>query len=131
MTGIDTMPNNDEHTLVGGLFGLMCYLGHKNLTGTKPSLFGAASSTVLGAAAGSLPDMIEPATNPQHRGLFHSTSVGVGLSYLLRKVAGSETLSREEKLVSAIIGLGYLSHLSLDSRTSQGLPLIYSRAKRP
>jgi len=118
------MPNNDEHTLVGGLLGLMCYFGHKNLTGTKPSLLGAAGSTVLGAAAGSLPDMIEPATSPQHRGLFHSASVGLGLTYLLRKAARSETLSREEKLVTAILGLGYLSHLSLDSRTSQGLPLI-------
>lgn len=118
------MPSNDEHTLVGGLLGLMCYLGYKDLTGTRPSLLGAASSTILGATAGSLPDMIEPATSPQHRGLFHSTSVGLGLTYLLRKVAGSEKLSREEKLVSAILGLGYLSHLSLDSRTSQGLPMI-------
>ena len=92
--------------------------------GMNPSLLGAVSSSVLGAAAGSLPDMIEPATNPQHRGLFHSTSVGIGLTYLLRKVARSETLSQEEKLVSAILGMGYLSHLSLDSRTSQGLPLI-------
>jgi membrane-bound metal-dependent hydrolase YbcI (DUF457 family) len=118
------MPSNDEHTLIGGLVGLICYLGHKDYTGTKPSLLGAASSTILGAAAGSLPDVIEPATSPQHRGLFHSTSVGLGLTYLLRKVAGSETLNREEKLISAILGLGYLSHLSLDSQTSQGLPMI-------
>jgi membrane-bound metal-dependent hydrolase YbcI (DUF457 family) len=102
----------------------MCYLSHKDITGTEPSPLGAATSTILGAAAGSLPDMIEPATGPKHRGLFHSTSLGFGLTYLLRKVANSETLSREEKLVSAILGMGYLSHLSLDSRTSQGLPLI-------
>lgn len=122
--GSDDMPNNDEHSLVGGLLGLLCYLGHKDLSGSKPSPLGAAASTILGAAAGSLPDMIEPATSPQHRGLFHSASVGLGLTYLLRKAARSETLSREEKLVSAILGLGYLSHLSLDSRTSQGLPMI-------
>lgn len=118
------MPNNDEHTFVSGLIGLACYLGYKGLTGTKPSLLGAVASTSLGAAAGSLPDMIEPATSPQHRGLFHSASAGLGLTYLLRKAVRSETLSREEKLVSAIVGLGYLSHLSLDSQTSQGLPLI-------
>jgi membrane-bound metal-dependent hydrolase YbcI (DUF457 family) len=102
----------------------MCYLGHKELTDSKPSLLGAASSTVLGVAAGSLPDMIEPPTSPQHRGLFHSASVGLGLTYLLKKAAQSTTMSREEKLVSAILGLGYLSHLFLDAETKQGLPVI-------
>ena len=118
------MPNKDEHTFVSGLLGLACYLRYKDFTGTKPSLLGAAASTGLGAVAGSLPDIIEPATSPRHRGLFHSTSVGVGLTYLLRKVARSETLSLEEKLGLTIFGLGYLSHLRLDSQTSQGLPLF-------
>ena len=118
------MPSEVEHTTAGGLIGLMCYLGYKNLTNSKPSFLGAIGSTLLGSFAGTLPDTIEPAVNPQHRGLFHSASLGISLTYVLRNIAKSEKLGREEKLISAILGLGYLSHLSMDSQTKQGLPLF-------
>jgi len=46
------------------------------------------------------------------------------IPYLLKGIADSDKMSREEKLISAIIGLGYLSHLSIDSQTIKGIPLL-------
>lgn len=117
------MPSKSEHMIIGGVIGLACYLGQKNLTRTTPSLPGTVASTLLGGIAGTLPDIIEPATNTNHRGLFHSVVFGTGLSYILKDIAKSN-LSGEGKLLSAILGFGYLSHLSMDSKTSRGLPAI-------
>jgi len=118
------MPDNIEHAIAGGIVGLTCYLGNSNLTKNKPSLIGVLVASTLGGIAGLLPDIIEPPNNPNHRGLFHSASVGGLLTYLLKDVAKSNTIRQEGKLISAIFGLGYLSHLFMDSSTKKGLPII-------
>ncbi len=79
--------------------------------------------SAIGAAAGVLPDIIEPATNPNHRKFFHSVTTGAVVSYSMIKANQSE-LTEETKAVINIAGAGYLSHLLLDSETPKGIPLI-------
>jgi len=117
------MPESSEHSVVGGIIGLLCYLAHTNLTKTKPSLGGAIGSTLLGSVTGILPDIIEPPIDPNHRGLFHSKSLGIFLTSGLKGIADSK-ISRDSKLISAILGLSYLSHLAMDSQTSKGIPVL-------
>jgi len=118
------MPDKFKHALVGGFIGLMCYLGYSNSRNSKPSLLGAVTSSALGGLAGVFADLVEPASDPNHRGALHSTIAGSLLIYSLEKIARSDTISQENKLLSAILGLGYLSHLALDSNTRKGLPII-------
>ena len=117
------MPNNDDHSVYGGIIGLLCYFGYTNLKNTKPTILGAVGSSLLGGTAAKLPDYLEPPTSPNHRGFFHSKSMGVALTSILQRAAESMTLSDEGKLLTAIVGFSYLSHLALDSKTNKGLPL--------
>ena len=78
----------------------------------------------IGAVAGVLPDIIEPATNPNHRKLFHSVLTGAAVTYGMYKGNTSENLNHEAKTTINIVGSAYLSHLVLDSGTPKGLPII-------
>ena len=118
------MPNEIEHTITGRLIGALCYFGHCGFKQSKPSLGGIIASSILGGVGGTLPDIIEPPTNPNHRRFFHSASLGTLLTYLLKNIADSKTISQDGKLISAILGLSYLSHLAEDSGTNKGIPLI-------
>jgi len=118
------MPTNPEHALTGGIVGFLCYLGNCGVSNSKPSLGGAITSSVIGGIGGMLPDLIEPPTNPNHRRFFHSASLGSLMTYLLKNIADSTTTSQDAKLISAILGLSYLSHLAEDSITDKGIPLI-------
>jgi hypothetical protein len=74
----NTMANRKQHAVLGFTAGVGGYALHSYIKEEKtslPELFGAGLSGVAGAF---LPDIIEPATNPNHRSFFHSVSfVGV------------------------------------------------------
>ena len=85
------------------------------------------ASSVLGLYAAKLPDMIEPALNPNHRKFFHSFTFGTGVSYAMYKVYKWEPNDSVEKVLRGILlilGGAYLSHLILDASTPKSLPLI-------
>ena len=82
-----------------------------------------AGGAFLGAVGGVLPDILEPATNPHHRNFFHSLTVVVAASYGLYKTNRSD-FSTDVKAALTATGIGYLSHLALDSSTPKSLPLI-------
>lgn len=70
-----------------------------------------------------LPDMIEPATSPFHRGFFHSVGCGSMVTY---GAFGdhSEEGQPEERMQVRSMALCYLSHLVLDSGTPMRLPVL-------
>lgn len=81
-------------------------------------------SGAVGALAAMIPDVLEPATNPNHREFFHSyvlliTTLTTEL-HILDKVQANYLL----KLLSLAAAGGYSSHLLADSCTPEGLPLL-------
>lgn len=81
----------------------------------------------LGGLAGSaLPDILEPAIHPNHRGMAHSAVVGSGIS--IKTIKSLTTNSSQSQNTKAVIltalAVGYLSHLFLDGKTAKGLPFV-------
>lgn len=75
----------------------------------------------------SLPDILEPAVNPNHRQFFHSLTSAVGLGYALHRVYRWEAESDWERIVRVLMLVGggaYLAHLARDAFTAKSLPLI-------
>lgn len=74
---------------------------------------------------GIAPDIIEPATNPNHRGFFHSIAMLRLLAYARDKTWQAQNLVEEQKhLISTLLD-AYASHLLSDSTTQKGLPLLF------
>jgi membrane-bound metal-dependent hydrolase YbcI (DUF457 family) len=82
---------------------------------------------LAGKGGGRLPDLLEPATSPNHRQFFHSFTTlsltGAAL-YKTYKWEPEDEFGEILRLI-AIAGLGaYISHLVLDSSTPKGLPIV-------
>jgi len=77
----------------------------------------------IGAFCGVLPDIIEPASSPNHRKFFHSVTAASAIGYGMYK-ANKSNLSENDKELINLAGFSYLSHLVLDSETEFGLPLV-------
>lgn len=85
----------------------------------------------LGAAGASVftnfPDMLEPATSPNHRAFFHSVAFAGLLATALYKLNQWQPEDDFDKLcrgVGMVALSGYLVHLALDLTTARSLPLI-------
>ena len=79
--------------------------------------------TGAGAFAGLAPDILEPATSPNHRQFFHSI-VAAGL--VAWAISGKHTLkfSRATRLALWVFGISYLSHIALDCTTPKRINLL-------
>ena len=118
------MPNGKTHMLVGAGVGLGVALidKDKHQISHNPA-FGA----FIGAISGKLPDIIEPALNPNHRQFFHSYTVMTASIAAILKVYKWSPDKNFEKLIRGFVligGCAYLSHLICDSTTPKGLPLV-------
>lgn len=111
-----------------------------------------AGGVIGGGWGGVLPDLLEPAHTPRHRGPAHSILVMLGLAGVTLEVARrhcrrqADMLSRRSndptlgvasrtllalaalfwRFMAGVLGgchAGYLSHLVLDGHTPMGLPL--------
>jgi hypothetical protein len=82
-----------------------------------------ASFAVGGATCAALPDILEPATSPNHCALFHSLACGGAVPY---GAFGKHTdrLHPNAAFTVQTMALSYPSHLALDGATAKGLPLI-------
>jgi membrane-bound metal-dependent hydrolase YbcI (DUF457 family) len=80
----------------------------------------------LGLTFATLPDWIEPATNPNHRKFFHSLTTAGLVGY---GMYGKHTHNINVNLLEYVrsIGFAYLSHLAADSTTPKSLPLIHPK----
>ena len=79
--------------------------------------------TGAGAFAGLAPDILEPATSPNHRQFFHSI-IAAGL--VAWSISGRHTskFSRATRLALWVFGMSYLSHIALDCTTPKRINLI-------
>lgn len=89
----------------------------------KVNLLEVGVFTLFGAVAGILPDLLEPATNPNHRKFFHSMTCGAAVAH---GAFGSHTKNwnPENRHAVQLAALSYASHLLLDGSTPKGLPLV-------
>lgn len=131
------MPNAKKHAVAGAVVGgglnlvwqLLNQLESpdppKNLSEalSKIDLLQVAAFAGAGAICASLPDILEPADNPNHRAIFHSVCCGGAIAF---GAFGKHTedLEPSDRHALRVAALSYLSHLFLDGETPKGLPLI-------
>jgi len=83
-------------------------------------LRGAAKGGTAGGVGAAIPDILESAITPNHRGVFHSAPLLIVFVLIAVGIF--------ERSKSALMGLvfsfvlGYISHLWADCKTPQGLP---------
>jgi inner membrane protein len=81
----------------------------------------------VAALASGLPDLLEPATSPNHRQFCHSAVFAAALIAVMRKLYVWVPATPGEQFVrDALLSIvfGYLAHLGADATTAMGLPLI-------
>jgi membrane-bound metal-dependent hydrolase YbcI (DUF457 family) len=118
--------NRRRHIVIGLLaFALYSWvIGHTAGHARLFPVYGIAAVT----AGSLLPDLIEPATSANHRGLFHSR----GMLYCMVFLYGATALmmtgiitkfpAMTEIYTASCLLLGYTFHLLADSLTPRGLP---------
>jgi membrane-bound metal-dependent hydrolase YbcI (DUF457 family) len=79
--------------------------------------------TLVGAAVGTLADVIEPATSPNHRAFFHSFAFAAVGTYASHG-PHTEEWRPEQRAAARLFSYCYLSHLAADAGTPKGLPWI-------
>ena len=75
----------------------------------------------------SLPDLFEPAVNPNHRQLFHSVAMFGAIGYGMWKLnhwKPEDDWQRLLRVLGLVGGAAYLSHLARDAFTAKSLPMI-------
>lgn len=127
------MPNFSTHCKVGFLTGagtgLILALQEQkhNESINWQKMLESTLLRVLGGLVGStLPDILEPAIDPDHRGITHSTVVGSGIFIKAIKswTTNSSQSQKTEAVILTALAVGYLAYLFLDGKTPKGLPLL-------
>jgi hypothetical protein len=89
------MPDAKTHKLVGAGTGAI-YAGYRAKDQSNPNWWvEVAGGAVGGYVGGLLPDILEPATSPQHRDLAHSWVAGGGIVGLHSAIEAWEAACRE------------------------------------
>lgn len=121
------MANGKTHLMVGAVSGIaLAAIDKKNESTyfSDPLVAGA-----VGGFFGKLPDLIEPATNPNHRQFFHSVVVFGALIAGCKKMyewSPEDDFGKALRAVVLVGGVAYMSHLALDALTKKSLPVIGS-----
>lgn len=79
-----------------------------------------AASAVVGGVVGVLPDVLEPATHPNHRQFFHSVCFGSGVLYATHG-PHREKWDPESQAFLQMLSYAYISHLGADALTPNGI----------
>jgi len=119
------MPSFKTHAIIGAIAGLGTYIAYKSVQRDEDDSepfdwLTAACCAGIGVAIASLPDVLEPATSPNHRGFFHSIFVLFLIGLCLTGISAKCAI----RLLLYVSGAAYLSHLLADFRTTKCLPWI-------
>lgn len=116
--------DSKTHLIVGAVVGGGTYLAMKSQRNEQAKLGEVIACAMAGAVVALLPDMLEPATGPFHRGLLHSAAAGAGLVYLSRQIWRMAEFPESERILYLVGCVAYLSHLVLDLSTPARLPIV-------
>lgn len=118
------MPNAKTHFLFGFGAGAILYCLVKKYQNQPIEPLGLLGMGLVGGAAALLPDIIEPATSPTHRGIAHSFAALMVIGSGISKINQNQDMEAAQKEVLLTLALGYGSHLLLDAGTPASLPII-------
>jgi inner membrane protein len=117
--------NAAAHQLTAGA-AVGLFLAHgeqKNGQTTVAPLLGGLAASILTK----LPDLLEPATSPNHRQFFHSivfaSLLGAGY-FKLDQWEPQDSFEELLKTLGKLAIASYLIHLALDSTTRKSLPFL-------
>src|SRR5687768_17333319 len=79
------MPNKKTHVVVGGLAGASYSIAKT----PDPDIFSVAGGTAAGMFGGALPDLMEPASSPNHRAFGHSLLLGGAIAVAAKRLEES------------------------------------------
>lgn len=117
------MPNGATHQAIGAsvvFFTLACSERER----TEKTLVPVVGAGLAGAFS-KLPDIIEPADNPNHRQFFHSLAFAGLLGFFAHKIYRWSPTDEWEKALRFVLLMAisaYLIHLALDCGTPRSLP---------
>jgi hypothetical protein len=121
------MPRRDTHLAVGAITGLLLTAVEETklaeLERREPRLGVVVLGGVVGAIGGLLPDRLEPATSPDHRGPFHGPTVAFLLWRLVDSLCKDQRPGEPMRTALRSLRGGWLSHVGMDLFTPAGLPL--------
>ena len=120
------MPNRTAHAWGAGITVATTTAYHELKEGGKLTWKTPAAGLAAGAI-GSLPDILEPAMNPNHRQFFHSWIVFGLIGYLTYKTYKWEPKTNGKKwlrLALLIAEVAYMVHLIMDATTKKSLPIL-------
>lgn len=121
------MPNASTHRLGAATTVGLISLVYELAQGEEANPGWPLIATALAAMTATLPDVIEPATNPYHRQFFHSIFfailVGYGL-FRLYEWKPQEDWQKALRFGGLAIGGAYLVHLVMDACTPFSLPPV-------
>ena len=120
------MPNFKEHLSLSVIVTTATYFAMCRYYGRQPNLGEFLICEGVGIASGAAPDILEPATNPNHRALGHSLAVATGLSKFAITKCNRQNGDWQEflKICAAVATVSYVVHLIADGFTPNGLPLF-------
>lgn len=119
------MPNAVAHKAGAALaVGIAAAAGTHNQSNTLEK---SVAASALAYQLGTFPDLLEPATSPNHRQFFHSLAflglVGTGI-YKLYRWETEDEMDKLVRFVLLVAGGAYITHLLMDSSTPKGLPVL-------
>lgn len=116
------MPGRATHEFAGFLTAMAVAT-----TMPSASVVSVGASYFIGKGAGRIPDLLEPATSPNHRKFFHSWIALGAMSYGWKKAYDwnpEDDLQNFLRYMALVGGVAVIFHLVLDSLTPKSLPLI-------
>lgn len=118
------MPNSTQHFVLGALTGAAAYvIIKKAVFREEPTLEGVLGWGLAGGVVATVPDALEPAVSPRHRGFAHSGTMLGLLAYANVKAFESQELTPAQKTAIGTLSLSLASHPIADSATPAGIPL--------
>lgn len=118
------MPNSKEHAILGFFVSAGIYALAKQFSNEEINWGEATKYGMIGAGLALLPDIIEPATGPYHRGFAHSIAISSIVICAVRGIHQSENFNSEQKIAITSLAGAFLSHHVVDAGTPAGIPLI-------
>ena len=118
------MPNNTTHQTLGALIGVAGYTAYKKSMNEAPDIRDALISAIAGSFVASIPDVLEPALSPNHRGIFHSEETLLSSVIVVNNILNNPNMAAKQKFALLTGIVAYCSHLLQDSITPAGLPSI-------
>ena len=118
------MANRSAHVSAGCLSATAFYLALVEVPENPLELVMMFGAVYFG---GRMPDILEPATNPNHRAFLHSVAILLLIAYGIKLLIDWKPQDDWQRLGKGLLiaaGVGYISHLVMDGMTPRGLPLL-------